>query len=138
MPATAQSTAPLYDAFISHTGVDKSTADELRIRLEARGRKIWFDKTCIVPGETILIAIANGLKNSTRVLLLMSAKALESGWVKMEYEKVLHSDPGNLMRRLIPILLSDCEIPDFVEERLYIDARNGLNDDIIDSIDASH
>ena len=45
-------------------------------------------------------------------VLCLSPAALGSEWVALERSTVLFRDPTNAGRRFIPLLLSDCRLPD--------------------------
>jgi hypothetical protein len=57
-------------------------------------------------------------------VLRLSPTALKSEWVRLERSTVLFRDPSNLDRRLIPVLPSDCDLPDTLRRYKYVDLRN--------------
>jgi len=78
-----------YDAFISYSTHDKSTADATCAALEASGIRCWIAPRDIVPGaewgEAIILAI-----NQCRVMILIfSANANESPQIRREVERAV-------------------------------------------------
>ncbi len=57
------------------------------------------------------------------LLLCVSPHALASGWVALERSTAIHRDPANEGRRFIPLLLSDCDLPDTLRRYKYVDWR---------------
>jgi hypothetical protein len=53
----------------------------------------------------------------------LSPAAVSSDWVSLERNTVLFRDPSNKQRRFIPLLLSDCDLPDALRRYRYIDFR---------------
>lgn len=112
-----------YDVFLSHNSMDKPFVRRLAERLRDEGLRVWFDEWAIKPGDDIFLAIETGLQESRTQVLCLSQEALGSGWVKLERSTVLFRDPTNIGRRLIPVLLSDCTLPDTLRRYKYIDFR---------------
>jgi WD40 repeat protein len=112
-----------FDVFLSHNSGDKTRVRRLAERLQAAGLKVWFDEWKIKPGDDIYLAIERGLDASRALVLCLSPGALGSDWVALERSTVLFRDPSNAGRRFIPILLSDCDLPDTLRRYKYVDFR---------------
>jgi len=112
-----------FDIFLSHNSPDKDKVRKLAERLTERGLRIWFDDWQITPANRFNFRIYRGLEISRTLLFCMSPTALSSEWVKFELSTFLGSDPNNEQGRFIPLLLSDCEIPDFLKGFTFIDYR---------------
>ncbi|HXY37213.1 MAG TPA: TIR domain-containing protein, partial [Planctomycetaceae bacterium] len=112
-----------YDVFLSHSSVDKAAVLELAERLKGDGLRVWLDVWVIQPGDQISVMVDRGLAASRRVVLVMSAAALDSEWVTREFHTIVFRDPINRQRRLIPLLLDDCDVPDGVSPFARIDWR---------------
>src|ERR1700731_4420070 len=117
-------TAPFeYDIFLSHNSNDKPRVRRLAERLKQAGLRVWFDEWVIQPGDDIYLAIEHGLQASRVQVLCLSQAALGSDWVALERSTVLFRDPTNAGRRFIPLLLTDCELPDTLRRYKYVDFR---------------
>src|SRR5205807_7011658 len=101
-----------YDVFLSHNLLDKPRVRRLAERLRASNLHVWFDEWIINPGDDIYLAVERGLEASRVQVLCLSPAALGSDWVDLERSTVLFRDPSNAGRRFIPLLLSDCHLPD--------------------------
>ena len=112
-----------YDVFLSHASADKPVVRELAERLKGDGLRVWFAEWVIQPGDSIPLAIEQGLENSRTLVLIMSEAAFNSEWVTLERHTALFRDPTNLQRRFIPLRLDDCEIKDSLKQFAYVDWR---------------
>jgi len=114
-----------YDVFLSYSSADKPRVRRLAQRLsEAAGLHVWFDEWVIQPGDDIFLAVERGLQASRTLVLCLSPKALGSDWVTLERSAALFRDPANTRRRFIPILLTDCNLPDTLRRYKYVDYRD--------------
>ena len=109
-----------FDVFLSHNSQDKPRVRRLAERLKSAGLRVWFDEWNIRPGEIIALKVDEGLEQSRVLLLCVSANALASGWVALERSTAIHRDPSNEGRRFIPLLLSDCDLPDTLRQSTYL------------------
>ena len=106
-----------YDVFISHAEEDKPAVRELAQRLRGDGLRVWLDEWVIQPGDSIPLAIEQGLESSRTLVLAMSQAAFDSEWVTLERHTALFRDPTNQQRRFIPLRLDDYVIKDVFEQR---------------------
>lgn len=97
----------LFDVFLSHSTHDKPQVLALAERLRQHGVRVWYDDWEIKPGNSIPLKINEGLAQSRRVALCMSAHAFAADWVGMEIQTILHADPLNKKGRFIPIRLDN-------------------------------
>lgn len=112
-----------YDVFLSHNSEDKLRVRQLADRMKHEGLSVWFDEWIIQPGDDIYMAIEQGIEASRALVLCMSPAAFGSDWVGLERSTVVFRDPANRDRRFIPVLLSDCNIPDTLRRYSYVDWR---------------
>lgn len=112
-----------YDVFLSHASADKAAVRELAQRLKRDGLWVWWDEWVIQPGDSIPLAIEQGLESSRTLVLVMSKAAFASEWVTLERHTALFRDPTNKQRRFIPLRLDDCDIKDSLKLFAYVDWR---------------
>jgi WD40 repeat protein len=113
----------LYDVFLSHNSKDKPRVRHLAERLRNAGLRVWFDEWNIAFGEIISLKVDEGLEQSRVLLLCVSPNALASNWVALERSTAIHRDPSNEGRRFVPLLLTDCDLPDNLRRYKYVDFR---------------
>ena len=96
-----------FDVFLSHSSKDKPLVLAMAEKLRQAGLRVWFDDWEIKFGDSIPRKINEGLAQSRRVALCMSAHAFDAEWVGMEIQTILFNDPQNKKGRFIPIRLDD-------------------------------
>ena len=69
-----------YDVFISHGDSDLKRALEILHILEKHQLSCFFGERDIMPGTIRSDAIADAVRSSRRVVLLLSRDFLETGW----------------------------------------------------------
>src|ERR1700694_1857361 len=100
--------------FISHSSGDEALANKLVSYLEAEGLDAWYDKREIMPGDNWADKIAQGLRESDAMVVLLTANALNSESVRRDIDYALSQKP--FKRRLIPVLVGDSD--DFPSHRI--------------------
>ena len=93
------------DIFISYARQDESTAQHLRDVLASQGWDVWRDKEGIVTGTAWSASIEQALHNAKCVVVLWSAHALSSHFVRDEAEI------GRNENKLVPVQIGDVELP---------------------------
>lgn len=117
-----------FDVFLSHSSKDKPQVRELAERLRKDGVRVWFDEWAIQVGDPISIMVERGLERSRALVLVMSCAAFGSEWTQLELHTTIFRDPTNSMRRFIPLLLSECKVPDLLRQFKYVDYREPAED----------
>jgi hypothetical protein len=112
-----------FDVFLSHSAADKPRVRALAERLVQAGMRIWLDDWNLRPGEDIYLGIERGMRTSRLLVLCMSPAAFGSEWVSLERSTAAFRDPTNRLRRFVPILLADCDIPETIRRYKYVDYR---------------
>ncbi len=82
-----------YEVFLSHATADKPAVRELAERMKGDGLRVWFDEWVIQPGDSIPLAIEQGLESSRTLVLVMSQPAYDFEWVTLERHTALFRDP---------------------------------------------
>jgi WD40 repeat protein len=113
-----------FDVFLSHNAKDKPRVRRLAERLKSAGLRVWFDEWIVRSGDIIALKVDDGLEQSRVLLLCISPNALASGWVALERSSAVHRDPDNSGRRFIPLLLTDCDLPDTLRRYKHVDFRD--------------
>lgn len=129
-----------YDVFLSHNSRDKPVVRQLKTRLEDKlgAGRVFFDEDSIQPGAVIPEGLDQALRNSSSSVVCFGPHGEgpwheEEIWVSlMKSVELSHKTQGKEDFRLIPVLLpgSDpVQLPLQYRIRLWLDFRNGINDD---------
>src|SRR5215813_11082111 len=93
--------------FISHSQKDEFVTRRLVDIRKAEGFKVWYDKQEILPGDNWGEKIAEGLKESNAMIVLLTPDALQSDPVRWSIDYALGEKAYK--QRLIPVLLGSPE-----------------------------
>ena len=107
--------------FLSHSSRDKDLVISVALDLNEKGITTWLDAFDILPGESIVSKINQGLENCEFILLFLSKNSVKSNWVTKEWETILWDEIDSNKVKIIPIKLEDCEIPKILQTKKYID-----------------
>ena len=116
-------------AFISHAAEDESAALALRQQLAAQGIECWCFEEDLRHGDHIEAKVKEALTDSDCVVIILSAHALRSNWVRRElgYAIQLRDERGGVPRPyLIPVHTYE-ELPQPIElQPLRLDTQEPL------------
>lgn len=122
--------------FLSHSSLDKSKVISIAVDLKQRGVNSWLDAFDILPGESIVSKINEGLDECKYILLFLSKNSVNSKWVEKEWQSALWNEIDSNKIKIIPIKLEDCEIPSLLKTKKYIDFSKDYNRGLYELIHA--
>ena len=110
--------------FLCHAKEDKPRVRELYHQLKAAGYHPWLDEEDLLPGQDWDLEIRRAIRGSGFFLACLSQKSLNrKGYVhkeiKMGLDELDQMPEGKIY--LIPIRLEECEVPDRLESRHWVD-----------------
>jgi hypothetical protein len=110
--------------FLSHNHRDKAFVRRLGIDLQRLGANVWLDDSEIGLGDSIVARVQHALTSADYVAVILSPHSVQSKWVQRELEVALNQELKTGETKILPLLLSDCSIPAFLEGRMYADFRD--------------
>lgn len=110
---------PKNKVFCSYSSHDKDIVINIVNLLKSKGVDVWFDQLDIELGGRWDEQIEMALEEATSFLLFMSKTSLESSNV-MDEISIAISDG----KKLIPVLIEECELPMRWRRRQYVDLVN--------------
>jgi hypothetical protein len=138
MPALPPSSTPeqaspefRYDAFISYSHKDKRWVyDVLLPFLERHGLSVCIDTRDFAIGLPSLVNIENAVQQSRKTLLILTPNWVASEWTNFESLLLQTDDPIGRGRRMLPIMVQDCTLPDRLRIFTYLDLRDSAEFDM--------
>ena len=112
------------DIFISHQSEFKPWVEWLARMLEAHGRGVFLDKWHLVPGASWVEGLAQGLQQARSAILVATPEAVNSGWVRLEHDKLMSrctSEPGF---RYLPLVFGQLPGLPFLDTLQCVDCRD--------------
>ncbi|EHR72082.1 hypothetical protein BurJ1DRAFT_3273 [Burkholderiales bacterium JOSHI_001] len=116
--------------FISHAGADWAATQAIAALLREAGLTPLLDREELDLGDSFLGFMENALSQATYCLLLWSAAADASPWVRVEWEAAFHRTISDSQRFLLIGLLDEHPVPQLLRPRLqarcFPDTRSGV------------
>ena len=110
--------------FISHNSWDKPFVRKLGNKLKKYGIKVWIDEAEIKVGESLIKKISEGITQMEYVGAILSKNSINSSWVQKELHLAMTKEINRRKVIVLPILIEDCNIPDFLIDKRYADFRD--------------
>ena len=114
--------------FLSHSSEDKWFVNRLATDLTRLQIDPWLDAWKIRAGESIPQKISNGIEAAHCVVVILSSNAVSSKWVEREWQSKYWDEVNRNETLVIPVLLEDCELPQLLKGKKYIDFRKGYQE----------
>jgi len=94
-----------FDIFLSYHWTDATIAWQIHDRLTSAGYRVWFDRKCILEGESWLAAIERGLSETHTFIVLLTQHAPRK-WVDAEVGAAIrrHYNDPERQYRIIPVI----------------------------------
>jgi len=108
-----------FDVFLSHNRVDKPWVSQLAADLQRYGVRVWLDQKVLRPGDRCVQGLEEALAQSRVVALVVSPESMASDWVREEYDRAIAQQ-----KRLIPVLIRDAPLWEFLDSRHRVDFRD--------------
>ena len=111
------------DLFISHSSRDKAAARQLATTLNFCAVDVWLDDWELEVGQSLTDEIGKAMDVSRFIAILITENYNKTVWTKTEYKKALAREQREGRTVMLPLVVGHAEIPDFLEEKIYIDLR---------------
>jgi len=127
--------------FISYSRKDIDFARKLAGDLEKAGYDVWWDITDLEGGDVWIRKIYQAIKTSQYFIVVLTKASIESNWVTEEYAEALNLLRKRQIKKIVPLMLEQCEPPFGLTTTNYINFIDGEYADnfhkVLDSLDYS-
>lgn len=113
--------------FISYSHADKHRVDLIAGHLLRKRATVWLDRWELRAGDSIINKVQEAVEGSSALLIMLSKASVESEWCKKELTSGLLRELNEKRVVTIPVLLEDCKIPLFLQDKLYADFRTDFD-----------
>ncbi|HET6480077.1 MAG TPA: toll/interleukin-1 receptor domain-containing protein [Actinoplanes sp.] len=96
------------DFFVSYTSADKAWATWIAYILEDDGHTVTIQEWDFRPGSNFAIEMDKALKQSPRMIAVLSPAYLKAPFPASEWAAVFASDPEGAKNALVPIMVEEC------------------------------
>lgn len=122
--ANASISSSAAGVFICHSHEDKPFARRLAVAIAGNGFKVWLDEAEIRIGESLIGKIEAGITDATHLVAIISQASVTSRWCQEELRMALTRQIQGRNIAVLPVVVDDCELPGFLQEKRYADFRN--------------
>src|SRR5262249_53535377 len=110
--------------FLSHNHADKPFVRQLAQDLQAAGVRVWLDEAELLIGDSLIEKIRQGIDEMEYLGVILSPHSVQSGWVQREVNIAMSQEIKGKRIKVLPFVIAECELPGFLEGKLYADFRN--------------
>ncbi|MFC2254761.1 toll/interleukin-1 receptor domain-containing protein [Labrys portucalensis] len=116
------------DFFISYTSADKTWAEWIAFTLEEKGYKTIVQAWDFRPGSNFVLEMQKAATEADRTIMVLSPDYLKSQFATPEWAAAFTRDPKSLGRKLVPVMVRDCQPPGLLSPIVHI-SLIGLDED---------
>lgn len=109
--------------FLSHSSRDNSFCERLSYDLLDYEIQVWYDEWEIKVGDSLRAKISAGIEENDFLAVVLSEASVQSDWVQLELNAALAKELRERRVVVLPILIQECKIPTFLEDKKYADFR---------------
>jgi tetratricopeptide (TPR) repeat protein len=120
-PARPLTGGDQWNVFLSYRSIDRPWVLNLYDVLTQHGFKVFIDQCTLVAGDELITRLQDALRSSQAGVLIWSSSTADSTWVSNEYQSLQSKAMKKPDFRFVPIRLDNSELPDFAENRIFLD-----------------
>jgi hypothetical protein len=120
-----------FNVFLSHSQIDSKFVEQLAIKLELEGIRVWLDKWILIPGEHWQQEIEKGFESAETCAVFIGNET-PKGWFLDEIGIAQNMQANDKNFRVIPVIIpggSPKYIGNFLKLRTWVDFGRGINDE---------
>ena len=108
------------DFFISYTSADKDWAEWIGYVLEEEGLTVTIQAWDFRPGSNFVLEMQKAAAEAARTILVLSPAYMKSQFASSEWAAAFVQDPQGFERRLLPIMVRDCQVTGLLKALVHI------------------
>lgn len=110
-----------WHVFLSYRSVNRIWVLNLYDVLQQQGFEVFLDQVVLTGGDDLIHVLEDGLEQSQAGVLVWSAEAAESEWVRKEYRTLERQATERPAFHFVPIVLDDVKLPAFAANKVFLD-----------------
>lgn len=124
---TKTQTAQQYQVFLIYARGDREVARQIFQKIEAEQISIYVNECELQSEDSIAKCLENTISAQDYLLVLVSSNSINSPWFQRELGEILSTDLTLRDITLLPVLVSDCQLPEFLWSHQFLDLRNNFD-----------
>lgn len=114
--------------FISYSSNDMEIVHKIAQQLVINEIHIWIDEYELNIGDSLIDKIQSAINEASALIVVLSQSSVKSAWCQKELNSGLMRElQANNKIFILPLLLEECEVPLFLQEKLYADFRGDFD-----------
>ena len=113
--------------FISYSHKDSDFVDKLGTALVFNKIRVFIDRWEMNVGDSITEKISTAITDASYLIVVLSKHSVDSPWCKREINTGLMLELEKKRVVVLPILLENCAMPLFLQDKLYADFRTDFD-----------
>jgi TIR domain len=124
--------------FVSHSSRDKVAAVNLATTLNFCALDVWLDEWELEIGQSLTDEVAKAMDHSRYIAILITENYNKTVWTKTEYKKALAREQKEGRTVMLPLIVGEAVIPDFLEDKIYVDLRTDYFAGVVKIVAMAH
>ena len=117
------------DFFISYTSADERWAEWIGYILEEQNLKVTLQAWDFRPGSNFVLEMQKAAGTADRTLMVLSPDYLKSQFATPEWAAAFANDPQGLERKLVPVMVRECQPTGLLKTLIHINLVGLTEDD---------
>lgn len=114
--------------FISYSSNDKEIVHKIAQQLIINKIHIWIDEYELNIGDSLLDKIQSAINEASALIVVLSQSSIKSAWCQKELNSGLMRElQANNKLFVLPLLIEECDVPPFLQEKIYADFRKDFD-----------
>ncbi|XP_078613599.1 uncharacterized protein LOC144883168 isoform X1 [Branchiostoma floridae x Branchiostoma japonicum] len=112
-----------YHVFFCYSSADAPWVKVMINKLESDelGFKCCFHERDFIPGMSIIENIVRSIQKSQKTVFVLSRDFVASRWCNFERQIVMGANLREENKKVIPVMLRECDLPDFLQHMTYLE-----------------
>ena len=111
----------VWNVFLSYRSVNRGWVLNLYDVLTELGFKVFLDQYVLKPGDSLVRVLEDALATTQAGVLVWSTAAMDSEWVRNEYDVMMSKATSNKSFHFVPIKVDKVTLPAFATTKVFID-----------------
>jgi hypothetical protein len=120
------------------SSLNKAAALHVATTLNLCAIDVWLDDWELEVGQSLTEGIGKAMDESRFIAILITENYNKTVWTKTEYKKALAREQKEQCTVMLPLIVGEAEIPDFLEDKIYIDLRKEYFSGIVKLVGMIH
>ena len=109
--------------FLCYSSKDKRFVRKLADELFDNSVDVWVDYNQILAGQEFIKRIEQGIVKCDFVVVILTSNFIQGPWAKRELRMAINREVSEDRITVLPLLKKDCEIPEILKIKTYVDFR---------------